>query len=141
MREAIDEIRATQLEIRDQQLKAAAADQARKSVVVKIASVTGTAMGLVGSAAGWAISHGKLPLAIAMFVLLAAPAPAEELAPAVGWYMKVKTCPKKGICKWRKAAMPQFACEGRRTTIFALLPPDAVVEIECLIERDETTPT
>ena len=145
MREAIDEIRATQLEIRDQQLKAAAADHARKSVVVKIASVTGTAMGLVGSAAGWAISHGKLPLAIAMFVLLSAqPAPAEEQAPVVGWYMKIKACPahgQEGVCKWRKDAMPQFACESRRTTIFALLPPDAVVEIECLIERDETTPT
>ena len=147
MREAIDEIRATQLEIRDQQLKAAAADQARKSVVVRIASVTGTAMGLVGSAAGWAISHGKLPLAIAMFVLLAAqPVPAEEQAPpVVGWYMKIKVCPahgRKGICKWGKATMPgQLACEAKQRASLDLLPPGAVVEIECLVIRDETTPT
>ena len=146
MREAIDEIRATQLEIRDQQLKAAAADQARKSVVVKIASVTGTAMGLVGSGLGWALSHGKLPLAIAAVMLLSAqPVPAEEQAPVVGWYMKIKACPahgRKGICKWRKATMPgQFACEAKQQAILDQLPPGAVVEIECLVIRDETTPT
>jgi hypothetical protein len=147
MRQAVDEIRATQLEIRDQQLKAAAADQARKSVVVKIASVCGTGFGLVGSGVGWLLSNGKLPLAIAL-LFLASPvaaqrAPqADELA-VRAWVLKIKACPQgKGMCKMRRAPVgSQAACEISERSIreaLPLMPPGLNVTLECLVERDAT---
>lgn len=151
MREAIDDIRATQLEIRDQQLKAMAADQARRSVVVKIASVTGTGFGLVGSAIGWAISHGKLPIALALAAAMGLHAPdaVAQLAPQPdaaflkGWVLQIKACPVKGMCKMRRASMgAQAACELAEHTIresLPLMPPGLTVDLDCYPERGDMT--
>jgi hypothetical protein len=148
MRAAVDEIRATQLEIRDAQLKAAAADHARKSLVVKIASVCGTGFGLVGSGVGWLVSHGKIPLALAL-LLYAAPVSAQR-APQLGepavraWVLKIKACPQgKGMCKMPKPwpVGSQAACEIAERSIreaLPLMPPGLNVTLECLVVRDET---
>jgi len=153
MREAIDEIRATQLEIRDQQLKAAAADQARKSVVVKIASVTGTAFGLVGSAVGWALSHGKLPLAIAAYgvLLYSAPAVAQRVQQpddpmAYRWYAEIKVC-SAGRCRTvNRLQDGAAACEVTTRALHERVPlmtprTPFTVDTRCLVDRSDLQPS
>ena len=153
MREAIDEIRATQLEIRDQQLKAAAADQARKSVVVKIASVTGTAFGLVGSAVGWALSHGKLPLAIAAYgvLLYSAPAVAQRVQQpddpmAYRWYAEIRVC-SGGLCRTvNRLQDSAAACEVITKALHERVPlmtpgTPFTVDTRCLIDRSDQQPS
>ena len=153
MRDAIDEIRATQLEIRDQQLRSVAADQARKSVVVRIASVTGTAMGLVGSVVGWAISHGKLPLVIAAYgvLLYSAPAVAQSVQQpgdplAHRWYAEIKVC-SGGRCRIvNRLQGGAAACEVATRALHDRVPlmqPSTpfTVDTRCLMDRDDLQPS
>jgi len=153
MREAIDEIRATQLEIRDQQLRSVAADQARKSVVVRIASVTGTAMGLVGSAVGWAISHGKIPLALVAYgvLLYSAPALAQSVPQpgdplAFRWYAEVKVCSASKCRTVNRLQGGAAACELATRALHERVPlmrPTApfTVDTRCLMDRDDLQPS
>jgi len=153
MRAAIDEMRATQLEIRDAQITGAAADQARKSMVVRIASVTGTAMGLVGSAVGWAISHGKLPLALVAYgvLLYSAPAVAQRVPQsgdplAFRWYAEVKVC-AAGKCRTvNRLQGGAAACEVATRALHARVPlmrPETpfTVDTRCLMDRDDLQPS
>ena len=153
LRAAVDEIRATQLEIRDAQITGAAADQARKGMVVRIASVTGTAMGLVGSAVGWAISHGKLPLVVAAYgvLLYSAPAVAQRVQQpgeqmAYRWYAEIKVC-SAGKCRTvNRLQGGAAACEVATRALHARVPlmqPEIpfTIDTRCLMDRDDKQPS
>jgi hypothetical protein len=152
LREAVDQIRATQLEIRDQQLAANAAEKARQAMVVKIASVTGTGFGLVGSAIGWLISHGKLPVGtLALFLLLGPPPALAQRVPQPGeptaarWVLLVRACPPHGRCKERRAYQAsQAGCETVQHRLLDRVPLmqpriRLTVSANCLVERDDAS--
>jgi uncharacterized membrane protein len=153
LREAVDEIRATQLEIRDAQIIGAAADKARKSTVVRIASVTGTAMGLVGSVVGWAVSHGKLPLAIAAYgvLLYSAPAVAQRVQQpddpmAFRWYAEIKVCSRGRCHTVNRLQDGAAACEVATRALHERVPlmrPQTpfTVDTRCLMDRSDLLPS